>query len=125
MRNNPIVWFEIYVKDLARAKRFYESVFKTTLTTMSSTVPDLEMLAFPSDMTSTGAAGALCKMKGMTPTGIGTLVYFHCDDCAVEAARVQEFGGRVERPKESIGEYGNIALVIDSEGNMIGLHSMN
>ena len=123
MKSNPIVWFEIYVKDMARAKRFYESVFKIALTKMETPDPDLEMFSFPNDMTSPGAPGALCKMKGMTPTGIGTLVYFRCDDCAVEAARVKEFGGRVERPKESIGEYGAIALVYDSEDNMIGLHS--
>jgi predicted enzyme related to lactoylglutathione lyase len=60
----------------------------------------------------------------MPSGGNSTLVYFHCEDCAVESARVQAAGGRVERPKFSIGQYGQIALVVDSEGNMIGLHSM-
>lgn len=52
-----------------------------------------------------------------------TIVYFACEDCAVEEARVQKFGGRVERSKFSIGEYGFISLAFDTEGNMIGLYS--
>ena len=59
------------------------------------------------------------------PAGAGgTLVYFGCADCAVEAARVEAAGGRLHRGKMSIGEYGNIALAYDTEGNMFGLHSM-
>jgi predicted enzyme related to lactoylglutathione lyase len=46
-----------------------------------------------------------------------------CEDCAVEAARVAENGGRIDKPKFSIGQYGFISLVYDCEGNMIGLHS--
>ncbi len=52
------------------------------------------------------------------------VVYFHCADCAVEAARVGAAGGEVVRPKFSIGQYGHIALAKDTEGNLIGLHSM-
>jgi predicted enzyme related to lactoylglutathione lyase len=55
--------------------------------------------------------------------GLGTLVYFICTDCAVEESRVVGAGGSVERPKFSIGPYGFIALVKDTEGNLIGLHS--
>jgi len=55
---------------------------------------------------------------------MGTVVYFACEDCAVEEARVQRAGGHVIRPKMSIGQYGAISLVVDTEGNMIGLHSM-
>ena len=67
--------------------------------------------------------GALVKMPGC-PSGGGTLVYFACEDCAVEAARAAAHGGQVVKPKMSIGEHGAIALVQDTEGNMIGLHSM-
>ena len=42
----------------------------------------------------------------------------------MEQGRVHKAGGRVYREKWSIGEYGFISLVVDSEGNMIGLHSM-
>jgi predicted enzyme related to lactoylglutathione lyase len=51
-------------------------------------------------------------------------VYFSCKDCAVEAGRVIQHGGSVDRKKMSIGQYGFIALAVDTEGNMIGLHSM-
>ncbi|HEX5056603.1 MAG TPA: VOC family protein, partial [Gammaproteobacteria bacterium] len=54
----------------------------------------------------------------------GVLVYFGCEDCAVEESRVGKAGGSIKRPKMSIGQYGFISLVFDTEGNMIGLHSM-
>jgi predicted enzyme related to lactoylglutathione lyase len=74
-------------------------------------------------MEKTGASGALVKMAGFPSGGNSTLVYFVCEDCAVEEGRVEAAGGTVERSKMSIGEYGFISLAIDTEGNMIGLHS--
>jgi predicted enzyme related to lactoylglutathione lyase len=124
MANNPVVWFEIYVQDMPKAKAFYEAVLNVTLTKLESPVPDLEMWQFPSDMTATGASGALAKMQGVKPGGISTVVYFACEDCAVEAARVVPAGGRIKDPKMSIGQYGFIALAYDRDGNMFGLHSM-
>ncbi len=124
MKGNPIAWFEIYVQDVDRAKRFYESVFQVTLQKLNAPSPELELWAFPADMSLYGAAGALVKMGGVPSGGNSTLVYFHCDDCAVEESRVASAGGQVHRSKMSIGQYGHIALVVDTEGNMIGLHSM-
>ena len=118
---NPAIWFEIYVQDMGRAKHFYESVFRQALTRLNT--PDFEMWAFPMAMDKLGASGALVKIHGVPSGGNSTIVYFHCDDCAVEAARAVEFGGRIYRDKMSIGEYGYIALVIDTEGNMIGMHT--
>ncbi|KAA5539458.1 VOC family protein [Roseiconus nitratireducens] len=123
MKENPVGWFELYVKDLDRAKRFYEAVFETQLQKLDSPTPELEMLAFPMSTESVGAPGALVKANGPSPGGFGTLVYFSCEDCEVEAGRVEAAGGKVDRPKMSIGQYGFIALVTDTEGNMIGLHS--
>jgi uncharacterized protein len=71
-----------------------------------------------------GCSGALVKMPGFSTGGNSTLVYFNSADCAVEAARVVKAGGRLEREKFPIGEYGFIALAIDTEANMFGLHSM-
>jgi len=122
MARNPLVWFEIYVQDLPRAKAFYESVLQLKLEKLNN--PELEMWGFPMDMNGPGASGALVKMKGVASGGNSTLVYFTCKDCAVEAARVSEFGGTLEREKMAIGQYGFIALAVDTEGNMIGLHSM-
>ena len=124
MQPNPVVWFEIYVNDLQRAQRFYERVFQVKLENLDTPAPDIEMLSFPMRQNAAGAAGALCKMPGYNPSG-GTIIYFACDDCAVEEARVAPAGGRVEKTKTSIGQYGAISLVVDTEGNMIGLHSMN
>ncbi|MFO7306079.1 MAG: VOC family protein [Gammaproteobacteria bacterium] len=123
MQPNPVIWFEIYVSNLERARRFYETVFQVQLNKLDTPAPDIEMLSFPMQKHAAGAAGALCKMPGYHP-GMGTVVYFACEDCAVEEARVQRAGGHVIRPKMSIGQYGAISLVVDTEGNMIGLHSM-
>jgi len=123
---NPIGWFEIYVDDLERAKAFYNGVFQIELETLPN--PDtesmgLQMLAFPASMDDYGATGAICKMEGVKAGGNSTLVYFACEDCALEAGRVESCGGKLVQGKFSIGEYGFIAIAQDSEGNNIGLHS--
>lgn|SRR5574340_1178958 len=122
MKDNPVVWFEIYVQDLDRAKKFYESVFQIKLQKLNS--PGMDMWGFPMDMNRWGAGGSLVKMEGVSSGGNGTLVYFGCEDCAIEESRAAEFGGRIQRNKMSIGEYGFVSLVFDTEGNMLGLYSM-
>lgn len=121
MKTNPVGWFEIYVQDMPRAKAFYDAVFQQTLEALPN--PDMEMFTFPMGECY-GATGALVKMEGVPSGGGGTLVYFSCEDCAVEAARAAANGGSLFKEKMSIGEHGFIALVNDTEGNMIGLHSM-
>lgn len=122
MDGNPVRWFEIYVQDMARARAFYEAVLGVQLTRLDG--PEVEMLAFPSQMERYGASGALVKMPGFPSGGNSVLVYFASEDCAIEAARVAEAGGVLQKEKFSIGQYGFIALAIDTEGNMFGLHSM-
>ena len=122
MSNNPVVWFEIYVQDMPRAKKFYEAVFKTKLEEAKS--PECEMWSFPHAMDKSGSGGALVKMSNVPSGGNSTVVYFSCADCAEEAARAKKNGGRIFKEKWSIGPYGFIALVTDTEGNMIGLHSL-
>lgn len=120
MKFNPIVWLEIYVQDMARAKRFYEAVFQMQLEKLEAS--DIEMWAFPTEMDRGGASGALVKMEGVQSGGSGTIPYFHCDEVAVEASRIVESGGQLHTPKTSIGQHGFMALAVDTEGNMIGLH---
>jgi len=124
--HNPVVWFEIYVQDMPRAKAFYETVFQITLEPMPTPDPDLEMWVFPGmgrqDLP--GVTGALCKMKGKDSGTGSIIIYFGCEDCAEEAARAASAGGRVQMPKMSIGDYGHIAMVVDPDGSIIGLHSM-
>jgi predicted enzyme related to lactoylglutathione lyase len=123
--NNPVAWFEIYVSDMKRAQQFYESVFNVQLSDLgdpsdSSTV----MKAFPADMSRYGATGALVQMAGFAVGQNSVLVYFSCDNCALEESRVISCGGKIEKSKYSIGEYGFISVVVDCEGNMFGLHSL-
>lgn len=120
MQPNPIAWCEIYVQDMDRAKSFYESVFQVRLEQLES--PGLDMWAFPMSMDKVGASGALVKMDGVKSGGSGIIPYFHCDEVAVELERVIAAGGKIQQPKMSIGEYGFMALIVDTEGNMIGLH---
>lgn len=124
MSNNPVGWFEIYVQDMERAKAFYENVFNVQLAKLDAPDSEMELWAFPMHPDRYGAPGALVRMPGFSPGANSVLVYFSCEDCAVEAAKAADFGGKVEKKKQSIGQYGYMSLVIDSEGNMIGLHSM-
>ena len=119
---NPVGWFEIYVHDMERARKFYEKTFEAKLERLDS--GGIELWAFPMQPDNPGCAGALAKMNGKDSGTGGTIVYFSCADCGVVAARAVASGGRMQREKMSIGQYGFIALVFDTEGNMIGLHSM-
>jgi hypothetical protein len=125
---NPVVWFEIYVDDLNRAKEFYETVFQLQLNEMpmpESTEDSMKMLFFPSDMESkNSASGALVKMEGFKAGNNSTIVYFMSEDCSIEEARITAAGGKVIKPKVSLGDYGAMVLATDTEGNMIGIHSM-
>lgn len=118
---NPGVWFDIYVDDMAGAKAFYEAVLQVELSLTD--MPGFQMLRFASTE-GYGARGALVHHPDFSAGGSGTIIYFGCEDCAVEAERVVAAGGQVKQPKLSIGKYDNAALVTDTEGNMIGLHSM-
>ena len=124
LKRNPVGWFEIYVQDMKRAKKFYEKNFQLKLKALRSPIPGLKMQVFPSDQKLPGCSGALAKMDGKDSGGGGTIIYFSCADCAVEEARALKAGGTVFREKFGIGDYGFISLILDTEGNMIGLHSL-
>ena len=123
---NPFAWVEIYVSDLARAQKFYETVLNITMIPMETPggFGDLEMLCFPWEEGGKNISGALCKMKDMAPGNGGTLVYFGCDDCSVELSRVAKASGIVLQEKMSLGEHGFCGIALDTEGNSIGFHSM-
>lgn len=131
---NPFGWTEIYVEDMARAQKFYETVLAVELVKMPMPVgmdidkdceDSMEMLFFPGDMAAPGTSGALVKSEMFKPGFGGTLVYFSCEDCATEISRVAAAGGKVLNDKMSIGEYGFCGVCMDTEGNAIGFHSMN
>lgn len=120
---NPFTWVEIYVDDMNRAKAFYESVLKVSLIDMQMPEEFGQMVSFPWAEGKENISGALVKMDSMKPGNGGTLVYFTCDDCAIEEGRVKAAGGEVLQPKMSLGEHGFCSIVQDTEGNTIGLHS--
>ena len=121
--SNPVVWFEIGVSDLERAKKFYSDVFQIDMQFVD--MPDSPMYMMGSGAEGTaGAGGALVKSADNIPSATGTMVYFYCDDVAIEAARVEAAGGQLILPKMSLGEFGFMAQFIDTEGNKIGMHSM-
>lgn len=124
---NAINWFEIYTSDFNRAKAFYSNVFKCKLTDLpmnSDRHSQMEYATFPGDEKGFGASGALVKIDQVKPGNGGILVYFASEEINAELGRVEAAGGKIIRPKLNIGEFGFIGLIEDTEGNMIGLHSM-
>jgi uncharacterized protein len=123
-KTNAIGWFDIYVNDMKRAVAFYESVLKQKLEKIGDPTGETQMMSFPGDMSSYGAAGALVKSEHSRPGMGGTMVYFSVEDCSAEESRVAAAGGKIVRPKFSIGQFGWVALCEDTEGNMFGFNSM-
>lgn len=125
---NPVGWFEIYVQNIDKAQKFYETVLGVTMTDLLDPTDDnLKMKMFSGDenaMEKSGANGALVYMNGMPSGGNSTLVYFICEDCSVEESRVESAGGGIFKTKFSIAPHGFISLCTDPDGNMFGLHSM-
>ena len=125
-KQNPVCWFEIYVNDMDRAKKFYSKVLNIEIADAPEMdgMADMQMAFFPWVENAPNANGALVKMGNM-PVGMGgTMVYFQCDDCAVEENRIETAGGKVHQSKMSLGEHGFCSMCLDTEGNMFGLHSM-
>ncbi len=130
MNQNIICWFEIYAKDIERAKKFYNAVLGINFIDADmppGEAPGNMKMAFFSSMENQGVSGALVEMPG-TKEGDGacvnTMVYFPCEDCAVETAKVEAAGGKVNQAKMDIGEFGFCSICVDSEGNPFGLFSM-
>lgn len=121
-KNNMVVWFEIPVSDMERAKKFYETVFEVEINIVD--FGGLLMGWFPDRGDAHGANGTLIKQESYIPSQDGALVYFNSDDVQNEISRVEAAGGSVFQPKTQISpEHGYMAVFIDTEGNRIALHS--
>lgn len=119
---NPVVWFEIPVLNMDRAKSFYEAVFGLKLTVIE--MGPRQMAMFPMEMGTPGIGGALVKEETFVPSHAGSMVYFSVTDISGTLEKVVANQGKVLVPKTSIGEYGFCAYFADVEGNRIGLHTM-
>lgn len=120
---NAINWFEIPVTDIARAKKFYETIFGFQTHTME--MGEMKMETFPAD--EHGTTGALIQWEHGKPSSDGTMVYLNADGILDEVlARVEKAGGKITMPKTLITqEYGSMGVIIDTEGNRVGLHTPN
>jgi len=121
-QKDAVNWFELYVTDFDRAKRFYETALQTSLQEFKS--DQCQMGMFPYD-NANGVSGAITKTNGSLPGAGGTLVYLNVEgDLDGVLKRIPAAGGSVLKPRTNIGEHGFIGIFKDTEGNHVGLHSM-
>jgi predicted enzyme related to lactoylglutathione lyase len=116
---NTINWFEIPTTDLDRASRFYEVVLGAPL--KRELFGGMPLAVFQGEEES--VRGALVHDQRRKPVADGALVYLHAPNLDASLARIETAGGNVVLPKTDIGEPGFIALVRDTEGNVVGLHA--
>jgi predicted enzyme related to lactoylglutathione lyase len=123
---SAISWFEIPSKDLDRATKFYEKIFDISLIPMD--LPDIKMRMFPVEDQMTDIGGAIVYSDGFhKPSATdGPLIYLNGNpDVQKVLDKVEAAGGSIMVPKTEISpEYGFMAVIIDTEGNRIGLHSI-
>lgn len=124
--NNAISWFEIPATDLARAQKFYETIFEVSLNPID--LPNIKMRMFPIDDPMAGIGGAVVDSGGFHKPSVtdGPLIYLNGNpDVQNILNRVEAAGGKIMVPKTEISpDYGYMAVIIDTEGNRIGLHSV-
>ncbi|MCX7878031.1 MAG: VOC family protein [Ignavibacteria bacterium] len=120
MSKNGLNWFEIPVKDFDRAMKFYSEILGSELTLWE--MGSMKLGIFPSDRE--GVSGAILYGEG-EPSDKGTIVYLNCDGILDEViSRVEKAGGKVIQPKTQVtDDIGYIAIITDTEGNKVGLHS--
>lgn len=126
--DNALNWFEIPVTDFDRAKAFYESIleFQMPVTTMDKATMGFLLYDFKNQK----VGGAIVHdPEFLQPSASGTLVYLNCNpDLQMVLERVEKAGGKILNQKELISEEQNLgfwALILDTEGNRLGLHSMH
>jgi predicted enzyme related to lactoylglutathione lyase len=125
--SNALNWFEIPVLNFERAKIFYETLFQYQMP--ESTVGDARMGFFLHDMDGGKVGGAIVyQPELMQPSMQGTVVYLNCQpDLQLVLDRVVNAGGEILVEKTLISpdqHLGYWAMMKDTEGNRVALHSM-
>lgn len=120
---NIITWFDLPTLDFERAVKFYSEIFDEEVRVGNFM---RQKLGFFLKEGEEGVGGALVPPgMGFKPFNEGTRVYFGCEGKLDEVlGRVKKAGGSIIREKFSIGDEGWIAVIMDTEGNAVGLHSM-
>lgn len=121
---NLLVWADIPVKDMSRARAFYSKLLGRPIDEMPGTGGDVALLMQPGTGDPMDAAADLAA-KAMTEpsTTAGPVIYLSAmGDIDGMLERAEEAGGTVIRPKENMGQFGGwLAWIVDTEGNLIGL----
>jgi uncharacterized protein len=118
---SQVVWFDIPVADLDRAIRFYSAVLGCKVEKQEA-APGMFLGVLPHEGQAVG--GCLVVPRDNSPSDHGVLIYLNCDRRLDEAvAAVEAQGGTVLESAHSIGPYGSRAIILDSEGNRVALHS--
>jgi len=121
-KENSLNWFEICVKDINRAKKFYEAIFGIKMEVIE--MMRMKMAFFPWKAGSKKASGGICESKMHKPGKDGVKIYLNGNpDLKKALSKVEKAGGKITMPKTAIGENGFMAFFTDTEGNSIGLHS--
>jgi len=117
------IWVEFPVNDLERAMKFYQVVFDLQPTEIMT--DDVRRTTVLVSGTGEGAAGvSLNQTKNFAPGDKGVLVYLDAgEDLTHSLNRVEAAGGKIIEPKTSMGDAGNYATILDSEGNLLALYS--
>lgn len=117
---NQIVWCDIPVLDLERAIKFYSAVLGHAV--KKQDFPGMTVGILPHNDGEVG--GCLLHSASESPADKGVMIYLNADGRLDDAiAAVVPNGGKVVEPKHPIGPFGFRAIIIDSEGNRVALHS--
>ncbi len=123
---NAISWFEIPTTDIDRAQKFYETIFGINMMPMD--MPNMKMRMFPLDDPMNGVGGTLVDSGSFhKPSSThGPLIYLNGNpDVQIILDKVEAAGGKIVVPKTTISpEYGDMAVIIDTEGNRIAFHNI-
>ena len=121
MTRDSITWFEIPVRDIDAAARFYETLLDKPL--RREAMLDSQLAVFP--CAQGGATGCLQAGPEVAAPGSATLVYLDVSpslDAALD--RVRTAGGRVVKPRTALPPgLGFFAHIEDPEGNRVGVHA--
>lgn len=121
---NAVNWFEIPVKDITRATKFYETIFEIKMAPME--MMGMKMAMFPTNGSNGTVGGSLVQSQMHHPSETGMVIYLNANpDLQVVLDQIEKAGGKVAMPKTLINEQtGYMAFFADTEGNTVGLHSI-
>lgn len=121
MPEAKVIWFEIYVADLERARTFYGRLFGWKFEALTEYDPEYWTIRAGKD-----SIGALVRRPSAQSDNrvppLGSVVYVEVESVDQMLSRAVELGGTVERKRTLISSTaGAFGLIRDPDGNTIGL----